>query len=194
METSPIDITKLLRAWAAGDQQALDRLIPIVYGELRRIAARYMAREKTGHELQTTALVHEVYVRLVGVNRISWQNRAHFLGVCAQLMRQVLTDMARARLYRKRGGDATHVTLDERTVFRSCYPDHNLIALDDALKELARLDERKSRVVELRFFGGLDVDETAEVLGISPPTVHRDWKFAKSWLFLELSKGKQHGL
>jgi len=151
-----------------------------------------MARERPGHVLQTSALVNEVYVRLVGVERINWKNRAHFLAVCAQMMRQILVDLARERCAQKRGGDARHVPLNEDGLFRSGYPNTQLLALDDALKALADADRRKSRVVELRFFGGLDVAETAEVLGVSPVTVQRDWKLAKAWLFRELSGGKPH--
>ena len=185
-------VTDLLQAWSSGDEEALKKLTPLVYRELHRAARRYMARERSGHTLQATELIHEVYLRLVDVRRMDWQNRAHFFGVCAQLMRQILTDFARSRRYQKRGGGAPHLPLDE-TLLVSSQPDRGLIALDEGLKRLAVIDERKSRVVELRFFGGLDVKETAKVLNISSETVMRDWKMAKVWLLRELSRGKHDG-
>lgn len=190
LDTNTGDITQLLRAWNSGDEAALQTLIPAVYKQLHQSARNYMVRERPGHVLQTSALVNEMYVRLVGVDRISWKNRAHFLGVCAQLMRQILVDLARERQSQKRGGGSTPAPLNENALLVSCYPNRELLALDDALKALAAHDQRKSRVVELRFFGGLDVAETAEVLGVSPVTVLRDWKLAKAWLFRELSRGK----
>jgi RNA polymerase sigma-70 factor, ECF subfamily len=187
------EVTRLLQAWSAGDEEALQKLMPLVYQELHRLARRYMADERSSHTLQTTALINEAYLRLVDVRRISWQNRAHFLAISAQLMRRILTDFARARRYQKRGGAAAHhVTFDE-ALFVSSQPDADLVALDDALKRLSLVDQRKSRVVELRFFGGLEVKETAEVLKVSSETVMRDWKLAKLWLLRELRGGEQHG-
>jgi len=182
------EVTHLLKAWTAGDQQALERLTPLVYRQLHRVAQRCMAGERPGHTLQTTALVNEVYLRLVDCEQINWQDRAHFFAVSAQLMRRILIDFARARGYQKRGGGAPHMSLDEAPSV--CHePDANLVALDDALKALAAVDGRKSKVVELRFFGGLSVEETAEVLRVSADTVVRDWRLAKVWLLRELSGG-----
>lgn len=181
------EITQLLLAWNQGDEQALNRLVPLVHGELHRLAHRYMAGERPGHPLQTTALVNEAYLRLIDSSRVRWQNRAHFFAVSAQLMRRILVDVARARAKLKRGGDAIQVSLDEAMAMPRA-PGPDLIALDDALTRLAAFDERKSKVVELRFFGGMSVDETAEVLGVSPMTVMRDWGLAKVWLLRELEK------
>ena len=183
------DITQLLRAWGDGDQEALRKLTPLVHAELHRAAHRHMVREQPGHTLQTTALVNEVYLRLVDVKKASWQNRAHFFAICARMMRRILIDFARARQYQKRGGEAHHVSLEEALVVPR-EPGGDLVALDDALNRLAALDPRKSQVVELRFFGGLSVEETAEVLKISPETVMRDWKLAKAWLRRELAGEK----
>ena len=180
-------ITQLLLAWNEGDEKALDRLIPLVHQELHRLAHRYMAAERAGHALQTTALVNEAYLRLIDSSRVRWQNRAHFFGVSAQLMRRILVDFARARRKLKRGGDVIQVSLDEAVVISS-EPSADLIALDEALTLLASFDERKSQVVELRFFGGLSVEETAEVLKVSPITVMRDWNLAKLWLLRELDR------
>ena len=186
------EVTALLQAWGRGDEDALQHLIPVVYDELRRLARRQMAGERTSHTLQTTALIHEVYMRLVDVPGTSIQNRAHFLALCARLMRHVLVDMARARRYDKRGGGAVHVTIDEALhVSREEAPD--LLGIDEALTRLGAVDPRKSRVVEMRFFGGLSVDETAEALDISRETVLRDWKLAKAWLLRELSGREPHG-
>jgi len=187
----PNDVSALLRAWTDGDQLALARLTPIVYGELHRLAHRYLKRERAGHSLQTTALVNEAYLRLVDYKRMHWQNRAHFLAVSAQAMRRILVDHARRR-NGKRGADAEHVTLDAEAVF--C-PDRSddFVALDDALTALAELAPRKAEVVELRFFGGLTVDETAEVLHVSAITVMREWKTAKAWLYRELTGGTVNG-
>jgi RNA polymerase sigma factor (TIGR02999 family) len=179
------EITELLVAWNAGDEQALDRLMPLVHDELHRLARRHMASQQAGHPLQTTALVNEAYLRLVDSSRVRWQNRAHFFAVSAQLMRRILVDFARARQRIKRGGDAVQVTFDEALTI-SQEPNAALIALDDALRALAAVDERKSKVVELRFFGGLSVEETAEVLKVSSVTVMRDWAMAKAWLLREL--------
>lgn len=187
------EVTNLLRDWSDGDERALEKLIPLVYHELHKAAHHYMAREGPDHTLQTTALVNEVYLRLVGVRGVTWQNRAHFLALCARLMRRILTDFARSRRSLKRGGQAEHVPLDEGLVI-SNEPRADLVALDDALKSLESLDPRKSQVVELRFFGGLSVKETAEVLNVSPETVLRDWRLAKDWLVCELSKERPNGL
>jgi RNA polymerase sigma-70 factor (ECF subfamily) len=192
MEHAGHDVTALLTAWKAGDAAALEKLVPLVYQELHRTAHRYMARERTSHTLQTTALIHEVYVRLADFQGISWQNRNHFFAICANLMRRVLTDFARSRRFLKRGGDAIHFAFDE-TLFGGRERAAGIVALDDALNALAVIDERKSRVVELRFFGGLSVEETAQVLDVSVETVMRDWKLAKVWLFRELSKDGTHG-
>ena len=186
------EVTGLLQAWSTGDEEALQKLIPLVYRELHRAARHYMAGERTGHTLQATALINEVYLRLIDARRMDWQNRAHFFGVCAQLMRRILTDFARSRRYQKRGGGVAPMPLDEALVFGS-QPDSGLVELDDALKRLALVDERKGRVVELRFFGGLDVKQTAEVLKVSHETVMRDWKLAKVWLLRDLSGAKSHG-
>jgi RNA polymerase sigma factor (TIGR02999 family) len=188
----PPDVTSLLQAWSLGDQQALQQLIPVVYDELRRVAGRHMAGERASHTLQTTALIHEVYVRLVDLDSASIRNRAHFLAICARLMRNVLVDFARSRKYDKRGGGAVHVELDE-ALHVSAMSDPDLVAVDEALERLAAIDARKSQVVEFRFFGGLSVAETAEALDISPETVMRDWKFAKAWLLRELSPDQTHG-
>jgi RNA polymerase sigma factor (TIGR02999 family) len=182
------EVTHLLKAWTAGDQQALEKLTPLVYQQLHRVAQRCMAGERPGHTLQTTALVNEVYLRLVDCEQINWQDRAHFFAVSAQLMRRILVDFARARGYQKRGGGALHMSLDEAPSVCN-EPDANLVALDDALKALADVDGRKGKVVELRFFGGLSVEETAEVLRVSADTVVRDWRLAKVWLLRELSEG-----
>ena len=181
------EITELLLAWNQGDQQALGRLMPLIDQELHRLAHRYMAGERSGHPLQTTALVNEAYMRLIDASRIPWQNRAHFFAVSAQLMRRILVDVARTRAKIKRGGDEVQVSLDEAMVI-PYEPSTDLVALDDALNALATVDKRKSRVVELRFFGGLSVPETAEVLGVSTTTVMRDWRLAKLWLLRELDR------
>jgi RNA polymerase sigma factor (TIGR02999 family) len=183
----PNDITRLLLDWNEGNDQALEQLTPLVYAELRRIAGRYMAGERTGHTLQASALVNEAFLKLVDVKRIHWQNRAHFFAMSAQLMRRILVDWARRKHFQKRGGDAVKVTLDEKVLAPSDRP-LDLVALDDALKILAQANPRVSQVVELRYFGGLTENETAEALRISADTVLRDWKFAKAWLHRELSK------
>ena len=180
-------ITQLLQAWGQGEEAALNRLLPIVNQELRRLARRYMFGERVGHTLQTTALVNEAYLRLVNAREVNWQNRAHFFALSAQLMRRILVDSARARCEQKRGGGNPKVTLDEGLVGAQ-QKGEDLVALDDALKTFAQVDARKSRVVELRFFGGLSVEETAEVLQVHPNTVLRDWKLAKMWLKREMSK------
>jgi RNA polymerase sigma factor (TIGR02999 family) len=178
-------VTQLLRAWSEGDERALDKLLPLVDAELRRLARAYMGRERRGHTLQTTALVNEAFVRLVDARGLRWQDRAHFLGIAARLMRRVLVDHARARDSQKRGGGAHRVSLEDGMAVLSA-PDVDVIALDRALDALAAVDPRKSRVVELRFFGGLSVEETAEVLHVSTDTIKRDWRLAKLWLLHEL--------
>lgn len=189
---SSSEITQLLHAWRGGDQLALQQLMPVVYEELHRMARRYMAREKDGHTLQTTALINEVYLRLVEVDQVQWQDRAHFFAISAQLMRRILTDFARSHGYQKRGGGARHIPLDEACV-ASAAPGVDLVALEQALTRLGETDARKSKVVELRFFGGLTVNETAEVLQVSGETVMRDWSMARAWLLRELDGGVSHG-
>jgi len=191
-EPSSREVTALLRAWSSGDEGALQKLMPLVYDELRVAARRYMVGERPGHTLQTTALIHETYLRLVDIRKIRWEDRVHFLAVCARLMRRILIDFARSRGYQKRGGASQHVDFDEALLV-TARRDPNLVALDEALNRLEEIDARKSRVVELRFFGGLGVKETAEVLKVSPETVMRDWKLAKVWLLRELSGGSGDG-
>lgn len=191
-ETSTRDVTALLQAWAAGDGAARDTLIPIVYKELHGLAHHYMAGEQPNATLQTTALVNELYLRLADVQRVGWAGRTHFFAVCAQLMRRALVDAARSRKAAKRGGHAVHVPADEGLIL-SPEPAVDILALDEALDRLAVFDARKSRVVELRFFGGLDVKETAAALDVSPQTVQRDWRLAKMWLLRELSGGDRGG-
>src|ERR1035441_2972068 len=186
-ESAAEDVSTLLRAWSGGDQKALERLTPIVYEELHRLARRYMKGERPGHSLQTTALVNEAYTRLVDYRRMQWQNRAHFFAVSAQLIRRILVEHAR-RHNLKRGGGVQHVSLDEAAVVGGD-EDVDLVALDDAMNALARIDPRKVQVVEMRFFGGLSVEETAEVLKISTVTVKREWRAAKAWLYRELTGG-----
>jgi RNA polymerase sigma factor (TIGR02999 family) len=186
------EVTDLLLAWSNGDERALEKLIPLVYQELHQAAHHYMAQEGPDHTLQTTALVNEVYLRLVGIREVNWQNRAHFFALSARLMRRILTDFARSRHCLKRGGQVEHVPLDEALII-SNEPRADLVALDDALKTLETFDRRKSQVVELRFFGGLTVKETAEVLNVSSETVLRDWRLAKDWLIRELSREHLHG-
>ncbi len=186
-EPFPHEVTNLLLAWREGEQEAFRMLIPMVYAELRRLAHRYMQREREPQPLQTTALVNEAYLRLLDCRRVHWQDRSHFLAVSAQMMRRILVDYARSKLYRKRGGVATGVLTDEDRIF-SNEPDPDVIKLDDALNALADVYPRKSQVVELRFFGGLSVEETAEAMGVSRDTVIRDWKLAKAWLAREMNK------
>jgi RNA polymerase sigma factor (TIGR02999 family) len=192
MTHAPSDVTRLLQAWSDGNARALDELMPIVYAQLHRLARAQLRGERPGHTLQATALVHEAYVRLVGQTRIRWQNRAQFFGTAAQLMRRILVDHARERRSAKRGGGATRVELDE--AFSAAQArDVDLLALDAALERLERLDARQSRLVVLRFFGGLTVDEVAEVLEISPATAKRDWLTAKMWLRRELTGSPSEG-
>ncbi len=183
---SPHEITQLLEDWSNGNQAALDKLYPLVYEELRRMARRYMSRERKDHTLQTTALINEAYLRLVDQKHVHWQNRAHFFGISAQIMRRILIDHARRYAYTKRGAGAQRISLDEAAVVAKGRATE-LLSLDEALNSLAEIDPRRSRVVELRFFGGLDNDEIAAVLKISPNTVIRDWNLARAWLYQELS-------
>ncbi|MGB8986051.1 MAG: sigma-70 family RNA polymerase sigma factor [Candidatus Sulfotelmatobacter sp.] len=183
------EITQLLQAWRQGDERALDKLTPRVYRELHRAARRCMSRERDGHTLQTTALINELYLRLSDLKPIDWQNRAHFFALCARQMRRILTDQARARQSQKRGDGARAVSLDDAPAI-SPEPSADLVAVDDALNQLAKVDERKSQVVVLRFFGGLGVEEIAEVLKVSPDTVARDWRLAKAWLMRALRENK----
>jgi RNA polymerase sigma factor (TIGR02999 family) len=182
------EVTELLQAWSAGDREALERLTPIVHAELHRIAKRYMGRERAGHTLQTTALVNEAYVRLIDWKNVRWQNRAHFFGVSAQLMRRILVDFARRRPHLK-NVEIRHVAIDEACIIPT-QRDADLVALDEALTALAVIDERKARIVELRFFGGLSFEEAAEVMNLSKITIVRDWNKAKVWLFRELNLKK----
>jgi RNA polymerase sigma factor (TIGR02999 family) len=192
MESSAHQVTQLLQAWGEGEQSALEKLIPLVYDELHHMAQRYMAQERPEHTLQTTALVNEAYVRLVDSAYKNWQSRSQFFAVCAQAMRRILVDWARSRRATKRGGDVRPVELDEALAVADA-PAKDLVALDEALNALAIVDLRKSRVVELRYFGGLSVQETAEVLKVSTDTVLRDWNLARSWLRRELSGEKPDG-
>jgi RNA polymerase sigma factor (TIGR02999 family) len=188
----PQEVTQLLVAWGQGEPAALEKLMPVIYKELHRLAHRYMRGERPDHTLQTTALVNEAYLRLIDSSKVRWQNRAHFLAISAQVMRRVLVDMARSRHYQKRGGEAEKVSLDEALAV-SQERSVDLVALDDALNALAAVDPRKGQVVELRFFGGLSAEETAEVLKVSPDTVLRDWKLAKVWLLREMKKAVKGG-
>lgn len=190
-DESPHQLTERLIAWSSGDVTARDDVISAVYQELHRMAERYLRQEPTSLTLQPTALVHEAYLRLIDQTQVSWQNRAHFFGVAAQMMRRILVDHARTKHRDKRGGNATKLPLDE-TLNLSAGRAANLVALDEALKALAEIDDRKSRVVELRFFGGLSVEETADVLKISTQTVLRDWKLAKAWLYHEIQNETRH--
>ncbi|HXM51068.1 MAG TPA: sigma-70 family RNA polymerase sigma factor [Pyrinomonadaceae bacterium] len=186
---SPHELTQLLIAWGNGDEAAREELMPLVYGELHRLAHGYMGKERVDHTLQTSALVNEAYLRLIDQKRVQWQNRAHFFGIAARMMRRILVDYARNRRYAKRGGDAFRVTLDETFIVpeeRSA----EVLALDYALNSLAEIDARKGQIVELRFFGGLSIEETAEVLQVSPGTVMRDWTLAKAWLRKEMTSEK----
>jgi len=187
-QCSPQEVTQLLQLWCRGDQAALDRLIPLVYDELHRRAHRYMQHERAGHVLQTTALVNEVYMQLIDAPKVNWQDRAHFFAISAKLMRQILVDYARAMDSRKRGGKYRQVSLNESSLFAGRL-DADLVKLDDALTSLAKFDSRKAQVVELRFFGGLSLEEAAEVLKVSADTVWRDWDLAKGWLYREMKGG-----
>jgi len=185
---SPQEVTQLLADWGKGDRSALDRLFPLVHDELRRIARRQMNQERAGHTLQATALVNEAYLKLAGQQEFEWQNRGHFFAVCAQVMRHILIDHARAHTRDKRGGGAIQVSLDDAELLSQEQAEH-LVALDEALHFLERLDAQKSRIVELRYFGGLNIEETAEVLDVSPRTVRREWQRSKAWLYRMITEG-----
>jgi len=189
MEKSSVEITRLLEAWGGGDEAALNELVPVVHRELRRLAHRYVQRERSGIAFQTTELVNEVYLKLLDCSRVRWQDRSHFFALSAQLMRRILVDLARSRRYGKRGGDAVRVTFDKALQLPVFEP-RSWVLLDDALKALEAVDARKSKIVELRFFGGLEMEEIARLLQVSPNTVQRDWRFAKTWLRLELTRGQ----
>lgn len=186
MEPTSSNVTQLLAAWGEGDQNARDELIPLVYAELHRVAQNYLRRERRGHTLQSSALVHEAFLRLVD-QRVAWRNRAHFFGIAAQMMRRILVDYARSRGNEKHGGDQLHLELDE-ALDAAAERDAELVALDDALNSLAEIDPQQSRIIELRYFGGLTIEETAEALDISDTTVEREWRLARAWLRRELSK------
>jgi RNA polymerase sigma-70 factor (ECF subfamily) len=188
MKPSPNEVTRLLLKWNNGDRAALDQLVPLVYDELRRLAHHYMRQERDGHTLQTTALVNEAYLRLIDQNSVRWQDRAHFFAIAAQMMRRILVDYARSRRYAKRGGDARQVSFDESAIV-SPQKGVEMVAIDEALTDLAEHDARKSKIVELRYFGGLNIQETAEVMGISRTTVQREWRSAKAWLYQALKQG-----
>ena len=186
-ESSP-NVTQLLKDWSAGDTRVLDNLMPLVYEELRRQASRFLRKERAGHTLQTTALIHEAYLKLIDQKSVEWQNRAHFFAIASTAMRRILVDHAKTRHREKRGGAAENLPLDEALQISSKEKSVDLVALDEALTRLAAFDERQARIVELRYFSGLDNDETAEVLGVSNATVRRDWNFAKAWLRQEIMK------
>ena len=187
---SPQDITRLLADWGKGDRTALDRLLPLVHAELRKIARRQISQERPGHTLQATALINEAYLKLIGQEEFEWHNRAHFFAVCAQIMRHILIDHARAHAREKRGGGAIRVTLEDANVAEMAGEKaEQLIALEDALRFLERVDPQKGRIVELRYFGGLSIEETAEVLNISPRTVRREWQRSKAWLYRMITEG-----
>ncbi len=186
MPQTPQNVTQLLLGWSNGDKEALDKLVPLVYDELRRQAARYLRRERVGHTLQTTALINEAYLRLIDQKNVHWQNRAHFFGIAAQLMRRILVDHARTKKRAKRGGSDLRVSFSEATL-KAKDQELDIVALDEALERLAEIDEQQSKIVELRFFSGLTVEETAEVLSISAATVKRDWSMAKAWLHREMT-------
>lgn len=181
------EVTQLLLKWSNGNKEAFEELLPLVYRELQKIAHRYLSRERNSNTLQTTALVHEAYLKLIDQNRVQWQNRAHFFGIAAQAMRRILVDNARQRLADKRGKGAEKISIDEGLIDVSDERAGNLVDLDDALKKLAEIDVQKSRLVELRYFGGLSIEETAEVLGVSVATVNRQWRTAKAWLYNEIT-------
>jgi RNA polymerase sigma factor (TIGR02999 family) len=189
MATSPNEVTQLLVAWGNGDQTALEQLMPLVYSELHRIAHRYIKKERPGHTLQTSALLNEAFMRLVDQREVTWKSRIHFFAISAQMMRRILVDYARSRRYAKRGGDAQEVSFNEELLI-SRQRSADVVALHEALTELAAIDERKSKVVELKFFGGLSIEETAEVLAVSPGTVMRDWTLAKAWLRVAMGSTK----
>ena len=185
---NPLDVTQMLKDWSDGNQNIFDKLMPLVYEELRRQASRYLRKERSNHTLQTTALIHEAYLKLIDQKNVEWQNRAHFFAIAAQAMRRILVDYARERHRAKRGGAAENLSLEKAAFIVSKEKSLDLVALDEALTRLSKFDERQARVVELKFFSGLDIDETAEVLGVSNATVRRDWNMAKAWLHQEITK------
>ncbi|HTS65624.1 MAG TPA: sigma-70 family RNA polymerase sigma factor [Candidatus Acidoferrales bacterium] len=185
------DVTQLLVNWSHGDQRALEQLMPLVYGELRRLAGAYLRRERSNHTLQSTALVHEAFLRLVNQQDVQWRNRAHFYGIAAQMIRRILVDYARGQHAEKRGAGAVKLVLDEAMAVPQQSPDIDLLSLNDALDRLTELDERQSRVVELRFFAGLSIEETAEVMHLSPASIKREWQTARAWLFREMSSARE---
>jgi len=185
---NPLDVTQMLKDWSDGNQNIFDKLMPLVYEELRRQASRYLRKERSNHTLQTTALIHEAYLKLIDQKNVEWQNRAHFFAIAAQAMRRILVDYARERHRAKRGGAAENLPIEEAAFVVSKGKSIDLVALDEALTRLAKFDERQARVVELKFFSGLDIDETAAVLGVSNVTVRRDWNMAKAWLHQEITK------
>lgn len=189
MKVSSENVTELLQGWRDGDKEALDKLMPLVYEELRRQAARYLRQERPGHTLQTTALIHEAYLRLIDQRKTKWENRAHFYGIAAQMMRRILVDHARTRGRLKRGGSSIRVSMSQAVALAEG-PNLDIVAIEEALKRLEELDPHQSRIVELRFFSGLTVEETAEILGISAATVKREWRVAKAWLYREISGEK----
>ncbi len=182
------DITQMLIDLTGGDEQVVDRLLPHLYDELKKLAGSYLRKERADHTLQPTALVHEAYMKLIDQRQVRWQNRAHFFGIAAQVMRRILLDHARKHLAEKRGGDAEKLPLEEEILVVSHGRSAELVALDDTLAELAKIDPQKAKIVELRYFGGLSIEETAEVMGVSVPTINRQWKMAKAWLFKELNR------
>ena len=181
-------ITKMLQAWSDGDGEVLDKLMPVVYDELRRQASRFLSKERSGHTLQTTALIHEAYIKLMGQDQVEWKNRSHFFAIASQAMRRILVDHARTRHREKRGGAGEDLPIDDALQIPSREKSVDLVALDEALTRLAKFDARQARVVELRYFSGLSIDETAEVIGVSNVTVRRDWNMAKAWLHQEISR------
>ena len=183
---TPREITQMLLELTDGNHDAVDHILPHIYDELRRLASSYLRRERSNHTLQPTALVHEAYMKLIDQTRVRWQNRAHFFGIAAQVMRRILMDYARKHTAEKRGGDAEVLPIEEEILIVSHDKSAELIALDDALRQLAAMDERKAKIVELRYFGGLSIEETAEVLGLSVPTINREWRMAKAWLYSEI--------
>ena len=188
MSEEPQEITRMLLELTDGNEEVVNQILPHIYDELRRLASSYLRRERSNHTLQPTALVHEAYMKLIDQSRVKWQNRAHFFGIAAQVMRRILMDHARKHTAEKRGGDAELLPIEEEILIVSHDKSAELIALDDALQQLAEMDERKARIVELRYFGGLSIEETAEVLGVSVPTVNREWRMAKAWLYSEIAR------
>jgi RNA polymerase sigma factor (TIGR02999 family) len=188
MSKEPQEITQMLLELTDGNEEVVNQILPHIYDELRRLASSYLRRERSNHTLQPTALVHEAYMKLIDQTRVKWQNRAHFFGIAAQVMRRILMDHARKHTAEKRGGDAEVLPIEEEILIVSHDKSAELIALDDALQQLAEMDERKAKIVELRYFGGLSIEETAEVIGVSVPTVNREWRMAKAWLYSELAR------